>query len=97
MNKKSPLGRLWAEFRPSSFESIPGAGLKALTTDTLAGITVGIVAIPLALAFAIARHLIEKNRAWTLFSTHYFELTRLAQDYPVIEALLAAAENNDDN
>jgi DNA mismatch repair protein MutS len=36
-----------------------------------------------ALAFSIARHLIEKNRAWTLFSTHYFELTRLAQDYPV--------------
>jgi DNA mismatch repair protein MutS len=36
-----------------------------------------------ALAFAIARHLIEKNRAWTLFSTHYFELTRLAQDYPL--------------
>jgi DNA mismatch repair protein MutS len=35
-----------------------------------------------ALAFAIARHLIEKNRAWTLFATHYFELTRLAQDYP---------------
>ncbi|MCF8179445.1 MAG: DNA mismatch repair protein MutS, partial [Sulfuritalea sp.] len=34
-----------------------------------------------ALAFAIARHLIDKNRAWTLFSTHYFELTRLAQDY----------------
>jgi DNA mismatch repair protein MutS len=36
-----------------------------------------------ALAFAIARHLLEKNRAWTLFSTHYFELTRLAQDSPV--------------
>ena len=36
----------------------------------------------LALAFAIARHLIEKNRALSLFSTHYFELTRLAQDYP---------------
>ncbi len=36
-----------------------------------------------ALAFAIARHLIDKNRAWTLFSTHYFELTRLGQDYPV--------------
>ena len=36
-----------------------------------------------ALAFAIARHLIEKNSAYTLFSTHYFELTRLAQDYPV--------------
>jgi DNA mismatch repair protein MutS len=35
----------------------------------------------LALAFAIARHLIEKNRAWTLFATHYFELTRLAEDH----------------
>ncbi len=35
----------------------------------------------LALAFAIARHLIGKNRAYTLFATHYFELTRLAQDY----------------
>ncbi len=36
----------------------------------------------MALAFSIARHLIEKNRAFSLFSTHYFELTRLAQDYP---------------
>ncbi len=36
----------------------------------------------LALAFAIARHLIEKNHAYTLFATHYFELTRLALDYP---------------
>lgn len=36
----------------------------------------------LALAFAIARHLLEKNRCLTLFSTHYFELTRLNGDYP---------------
>jgi DNA mismatch repair protein MutS len=36
----------------------------------------------LALAFAIARHLLETNRCFTLFSTHYFELTGLAQDYP---------------
>ena len=35
----------------------------------------------MALAFAIARHLLEKNRCYTLFSTHYFELTRLALDY----------------
>ena len=35
----------------------------------------------MALAFSIARHLLEKNRAFTLFSTHYFELTRLAEDY----------------
>ena len=35
----------------------------------------------LALAFAICRHLLEKNRALTLFATHYFELTLLANDY----------------
>jgi len=35
----------------------------------------------LALAWAIARALIEKNRSYTLFATHYFELTRLALDY----------------
>ena len=38
----------------------------------------------LALAFAICRHLLEKNRSLTLFATHYFELTRLAQDYPTL-------------
>ncbi|GAB1393461.1 hypothetical protein MASR1M60_16240 [Rhodocyclaceae bacterium] len=36
----------------------------------------------LALAFAIARQLVEKTRCWTLFATHYFELTRLAEDHP---------------
>jgi len=35
----------------------------------------------LALAWAIARHLIEKNASLSLFATHYFELTRLALDY----------------
>jgi len=35
----------------------------------------------LALAWAIARHLLEKSRAYTLFATHYFELTRLALEY----------------
>ena len=35
----------------------------------------------LALAWAIARHLLEKNRCHALFATHYFELTRLAIDY----------------
>ncbi|MCB1960780.1 MAG: DNA mismatch repair protein MutS [Rhodocyclaceae bacterium] len=36
----------------------------------------------LALAFAIARHLLEKTRSLTLFATHYFELTRLNVGYP---------------
>jgi DNA mismatch repair protein MutS len=35
----------------------------------------------LSLAWAIGRHLLEKNKALTLFATHYFELTRLAVDY----------------
>jgi DNA mismatch repair protein MutS len=35
----------------------------------------------LALASAIARHLVEKNRSLTLFATHYFELTRLAEEF----------------
>jgi DNA mismatch repair protein MutS len=36
----------------------------------------------LALAFAIARHLLTKSRALTLFATHYFELTQLARLHP---------------
>ena len=35
----------------------------------------------LALACAIARHLLEKNRSYTLFATHYFELTRLNEEF----------------
>jgi len=34
----------------------------------------------LALAWAIARHLAQKNQSLTLFATHYFELTRLASE-----------------
>ncbi|MBA4141646.1 MAG: DNA mismatch repair protein MutS [Nitrosospira sp.] len=35
----------------------------------------------LALALAIAQYLLEKNRSYTLFATHYFELTRLAEEF----------------
>ncbi len=35
----------------------------------------------LALAWAIARQLIERNKSLTLFATHYFEMTRLALEY----------------
>ncbi len=35
----------------------------------------------LALAWAIARALLERNKALTLFATHYFEMTRIAQEY----------------
>lgn len=50
----------------------------------------------LALAWAIARQLIEKNRSYTLFATHYFELTRLAQDFRQIANVhLDAVEHRD--
>jgi len=35
----------------------------------------------LALAWAIAKHLLERNKALTLFATHYFEMTRLALEH----------------
>jgi DNA mismatch repair protein MutS len=38
----------------------------------------------LALAFAIARHLLTRNRSFTLFATHYFELTKLAEEFSAI-------------
>ncbi len=47
----------------------------------------------LALAAAIARELAEKNRCLTLFATHYFELTQLADSLPeVANVHVAAAE-----
>ena len=36
------------------------------------------------MAYACARHLVEKKRSFTLFATHYFELTRLAQEFAQI-------------
>lgn len=50
----------------------------------------------LALAWAIAKALIEKNRSYTLFATHYFELTRLASDYHTVANVhLSAVEHKD--
>jgi DNA mismatch repair protein MutS len=50
----------------------------------------------LALAWAIARELVERNRSYTLFATHYFELTKLAQEYrEVANVHLDAVEHKD--
>ena len=35
----------------------------------------------LSLAWAVAKQLIEKNQSLTLFATHYFELTRIVDDF----------------
>ncbi|BCK88214.1 DNA mismatch repair protein MutS [Sideroxyarcus emersonii] len=48
----------------------------------------------LALAWAIARHLLELNRSYTLFATHYFELTRLEEEFKQLANVhLAAVEH----
>jgi DNA mismatch repair protein MutS len=48
----------------------------------------------LALAHAIARHLLESNRSYTLFATHYFELTRLNEEFQQLANVhLAAIEH----
>ena len=50
----------------------------------------------LSLAYAIARHLVEKKRCYTLFATHYFELTRLAEELKsVANVHLDAIEHKD--
>jgi DNA mismatch repair protein MutS len=48
----------------------------------------------LALAWATAEHLARTLKAFTLFATHYFELTSLAEDLPATENVhLAATEH----
>ncbi len=50
----------------------------------------------LALAWACARHLANEVRAFTLFATHYFELTELADELPSVSNVhLDATEHND--
>ena len=54
----------------------------------------------LALADAVARHLATANRCWTLFATHYFELTALASeagDHGIANVHLDAVEHHDAN
>ncbi|MET3133817.1 DNA mismatch repair protein MutS [Oxalobacteraceae bacterium GrIS 1.11] len=50
----------------------------------------------LALAWAIARHLIDSSRSFTLFATHYFELTQLPESHPsAANVHLSAVEHKD--
>jgi DNA mismatch repair protein MutS len=50
----------------------------------------------LALAWAIGKFLLEKNKALTLFATHYFELTRLALEHKTAANIhLDAVEQKD--
>ena len=51
----------------------------------------------LSLAWAVARHLARNVRSFTLFATHYFELTALAEELPgVVNLHLDATEHGED-
>ena len=51
----------------------------------------------LALAGAIAGHLHDRNRAFTLFATHYFELTEFPRKHDrAVNVHVSAAESGDD-
>lgn len=51
----------------------------------------------LALAWAVASHLIDSIGCFTIFATHYFELTRLAEHYPTLDNYqVESAKANDD-
>jgi DNA mismatch repair protein MutS len=50
----------------------------------------------LALAWAIARHLVERNGSLALFATHYFEMTALAAEFRQVANIhLDAVEHKD--
>lgn len=53
----------------------------------------------LSLAWAVAKQLLEKNKAYTLFATHYFELTRIVDEFKYaanvhLDAVEHGPENN---
>ena len=51
----------------------------------------------LSLAWACAQQLADKTKSFTLFATHYFELTELAEQFASVENVhLSALEHNDD-
>lgn len=52
-------------FRPKLLDTLPGYGRQALTNDLSAGITVGVLALPLAMAFAIASGMSPTAGIWT--------------------------------
>ncbi|MDO9596661.1 MAG: SulP family inorganic anion transporter [Azoarcus sp.] len=53
------------KFRPKLLDTLPGYGRSGFTQDLSAGITVGVLALPLAMAFAIASGMSPTAGIWT--------------------------------
>ncbi len=60
-----PVMRLSFAFRPRLFDTLAGYRRNDLTRDIAAGLTVGVVALPLAMAFAIASGLKPESGLFT--------------------------------
>ena len=52
-------------FRPRLLDTLPGYGRSAFAGDLSAGLTVGVLALPLAMAFAIASGMSPTAGIWT--------------------------------
>ncbi len=52
-------------FRPRLLDTLPGYGRSAFASDLSAGLTVGVLALPLAMAFAIASGMSPTAGIWT--------------------------------
>jgi len=51
----------------------------------------------LSLAWSSARYLAEKVKAYSLFATHYFEMTQLAEELDTVKNVHLSATEHDDN
>ncbi|MBP6117070.1 MAG: DNA mismatch repair protein MutS [Neisseriaceae bacterium] len=85
MVEMSEAAHILHQATPSSLVLIDEVGRGTSTFDGL------------ALAHAIAEHLIQKNQSFSLFATHYFELTKLPEQFPLAANVhLAALEQGQD-
>jgi DNA mismatch repair protein MutS len=96
--KRARLGPIDAIFtRIGAADDLAGGRSTFMVEMTEAEIGRGTSTLDgLALAWAIARHLVDKAKSLTLFATHYFEMTRLAEDFPqAVNVHLDAVEHKD--
>ena len=63
--KKKQLTTYWQEFTPKSWDFLKKYNWSLFKSDLMAGVTVGVVALPLAMAFAIASGVTPEKGLYT--------------------------------